>query len=96
MARQRGFGASGPGDGDDLVEERRAREVEQPRVERAGHPGEVEVPLEDLAELQAAEPLAAARRPARGSGGPSGRAARRRTGRGRDRRCGPSGRAGGR
>ena len=96
MARHRGIGAGGLGDGDDLVEEDRAREVEQPVVERLGHAGEVEVPLEDLAELQAAELLAAARDQPVEVVGTSGRSARRRTARGRGGRCGSSSRAVGR
>src|SRR5262245_19756931 len=61
MAGRRRIGSSDPGDLDDFVEAGGAGEVDQAVVERPGHAGEVEIPLEGLAELQAAEPLAAAR-----------------------------------
>ena len=44
----------------DFLEERRAREVEQAMVERLRQSGEMKVPLEDLAKLQAAVALAPA------------------------------------
>ena len=65
-------------------------------IERLGHAREMGIPFEDLAELQAAVMLAASRRRARGSGGASARAVRRRPARGPDRRSEPSSRAGGR
>ena len=65
-------------------------------VERLGHPGEVIVPLEDLAELEAGVVLDPGARPGRGSGGTSGRAVRRNRGRARARPSGSRRRAGGR
>src|SRR5271166_6921483 len=54
-------GGAGDADGrDSLVEQGHTRELDQPQIERLGHPREVVVPLENLAELKAGVKLSAA------------------------------------
>lgn len=55
-----GVWSLGAGEGYDFVEHLGAGEIDEAFVERFGHAGEMEVPLQDFAELEAAEAFAAA------------------------------------
>src|SRR5262245_5065225 len=59
MTRQRRRGPGGPHFGHRRTEPLDAGQVHQLQIERLGHPGEVVIPLERLAELEARVELAA-------------------------------------